>query len=508
MNKQRSFGIILQYAQMALSIIISLVYTPIMLRILGKTEYGIYNLASSIISYLSLLSLGFGASYLRFYSRYKKDDDYESIKRMNGLYLAVFSLMGVISLIAGLVLAQNAEIFYNNTYTSDEIAVSKVLMTFLAVNLAISFPASVFTSYVTSQEKFIFQKLLNIGKTVISPLVNIIFLYLGYGSIGMVVSTTVLSIVIDVINVFYCFAKLKMKVSFKNPNFGLLKEIFVFSVFIALNQIIDQINWQTDKVILAKVVNGGAVAVYAVGAQINAMFTSFSTTVSSVFAPKVNMIVQKKDDECDLLLTGLFIKVGRIQWLILSLILTGFIFFGQFFILRWAGEGYENSYWIALLLMAPAIIPLIQNIGIEIQRAKNKHQFRSIVYAIMAAMNVGISIWFAILWGEIGTAIGTTISLLVANGLIMNIYYQKELGINVISFWKSIFKTLPGMIAPIACGVLLMVFYKFNSLVDFIFMIVAYTLIYVISMYFFGINKDEKMMIKKVFRKVFKKRSA
>lgn len=505
MNKQRSLGVILQYAQMALSIIISLLYTPIMLRILGKNEYGIYNLASSIIAYLSLLSLGFGASYLRFYSRYRKDNDNDSIKRMNGLYITVFSLMGIIALIGGLILAQNAQIFYNETYTTQEIDIARILMSFLAINLAISFPASVFTSYVTAQEKFIFQKVLNLGKTVISPLVNIIFLYLGYGSIGMVISTTVLSIILDVINVFYCFTKLKMQISFRNPNFGLLKGIFIFSLFIAMNQIIDQINWQTDKVILGKVVNGGAVAVYAVGAQINTMFTSFSTAVSSVFTPKVNMIVQENKEDMDKQLTDLFIKVGRIQWFIMFLVLSGFVFFGQFFVSKWAGEGYENAYWVALLLMVPATIPLIQNIGIEIQRAKNKHQFRSIVYLIMAILNVGISILFAMMWGEIGTALGTTISLLVANGLIMNIYYQKKLGINVIEFWKSIGKTLTGMIAPVALGVCLILFYEFNSLLDFGLLVVAYTFVYIISIYFLGMNKEEKGMINSVFKKVVRR---
>ncbi|MBR1677277.1 MAG: sugar transferase [Clostridia bacterium] len=311
--------------------------------------------------------------------------------------------------------------------------------------------------------------------------------------------------IIDAVNIIYCVGKLKMEISFRNPNFRLLKEIFVFSFFIALNQIIDQINWQTDKVILGKVVNGSAVAVYAVGAQINSMFTSFSVAISGVFAPKVNMIVQEQKEDCDNQLTDLFIKVGRLQWYILALILTGFVFFGQFFISRWAGEGYENAYWVALLLMTPAIIPLIQNIGIEIQRAKNKHQFRSVVYAIMAVMNVGISIWFAMLWGEVGTAIGTTISLLVANGLIMNIYYQKKLGINVLKFWKLIIKTLPGMILPVAVGTFLMLFYNFNSLLDFSLLILAYAVLYSISLYLFGINRDEKLAINGLIKKVVRK---
>ena len=502
-STQRRVGVILNYIQMALHALISIVFTPIMLRILGSSEYGIYNLTSSIIGYLSLLSLGFGSSYIRFYSRYKKDDNFDAIKRLNGLYLTVFSIMGCAVFILGLFLAHNIQAFYNSSYTDSEIEIARILAFFLTVNMAISFPASVFVSYVTSQERFIFQKLLNMGKTIVSPTVCIIFLYFGYGSIGMVISTTALSLVIDFINIFYCIRFAKMKISFRNLEWKLLKEIAFFSLFIAMNQVIDQINWQTDKVILGKMATGTAVAIYAIGSTINNLFTQFSVAISSVFSPKVNMIVSKKKDDMNEQLTSMFIKVGRIQWFVLMLILFGFIFFGRYFVYRWAGEEYEKSYYVALLLMAPATIPLIQNLGIEIQTAKNKHQFRSVVYLIMAIVNVGISIWFCSMWGEIGTALGTTIALILANGVIMNIYYQKKLNINIIAFWKSIASTIPSLLIPTFLGMALIIFYRFHGLIDFCLIIICFTAIYSMSVYFIGLNRDEKSMIKAFINGIF-----
>ena len=501
-SNQRRAGIVLQYAQMGLGIIIQLLYTPIMLKILGSTEYGIYNVSSSTIAYLSLLSLGFGSSYIRYHSIYKSKNDDNGIRKLNGLYILVFLVIGLIALGVGSVLSVNAGVFFNDTYTDNDIRIAKVLMGFLTLNLAISFPASVFVSYISSQEKFIFQKIVNMGKTILSPAVNIIVLYLGYGSIGMVITTTLISIIVDIINVYFCLSKLKMKFSFRNPDFFLLKDIFAFSIFIAINQIIDQINWQTDKVILGKFVNGTSVAVYAVASSINSMFTNFSTAISSVFAPRVNQLVSKNEASMDFELTKLFIQVGRVQWFVLSLILSGYIIFGRYFIKIWAGEEYGNAYWVALLLMAPAVIALIQNIGIEIQRAKNKHQFRSIVYLFMALLNVGISIWFAILWQEIGAAIGTTISLIIANGLIMNFYYHKKLGINIISFWKSIISTMPSMLLPLITGVCIMMFVTLNSIIEFAFFVLIYLLIYLFSVYLFGLNSEEKEFIRSFFRKV------
>ena len=502
-SRQLKLGIFLQYIQMAMSIIINLIYTPFMLKILGESEYGIYSLVSSIIAYLNLLSLGFGASYIRFYSKYKQCEDEEGIAKLNGLYLIVFTIMGIVALIIGLVLSFNVNIFFNDTYTPSDLYIAKILMIFLAVNMCISFPASVFVSYITSQEKFIFQKLVNIGKTVLSPLLCIVFLLNGFGSVGMVIVTTIISIIVDFINVFYCITKLKMKIVFKNIKFYLLKDIACFSVFIALNQIIDQINWQTDKIILGKMINASAVAIYSVASTINSMYINFSTATSSVFTPKIHRIVNSSEEEDvkNNKLTNIFISVGRVQFFILGLILTGFIFFGQYFIYRWAGEGYELSYYIILFLICPVSIPLCQNIGLEIQRAKNKHQFRSIVCIIMSVLNVIISILLCYLLGTIGTAIGTAISLLVANGLIMNIYYHKKLGINIISFWKSILSIFPSLIVPIIFGVFIITKVQYNNLFEFIFWLLCYSLVYVIFVLMFGTNKNEKNVIMCFFKK-------
>lgn len=100
--------------------------------------------------------------------------------------------------------------------------------------------------------------------------------------------------------------------------------MWVFTFFIFINQIIDQINWSVDKFLLGRFAGTTAVAVYGVGGQINSMYIELSSSVSNVFVPKVNRIVAESGDDNEL--TRLFTKVGRIQFMILGLILSGFIF--------------------------------------------------------------------------------------------------------------------------------------------------------------------------------------
>ena len=60
-------GFILSYIAIFIQSLISIVYTPVMLRLLGQSDYGLLQLAISTIANLGILSFGFGSSYLRFY---------------------------------------------------------------------------------------------------------------------------------------------------------------------------------------------------------------------------------------------------------------------------------------------------------------------------------------------------------------------------------------------------------------------------------------------------------
>jgi O-antigen/teichoic acid export membrane protein len=308
-----------------------------------------------------------------------------------------------------------------------------------------------------------------------------------------------LTLVVFLTNIVYCVKILHIQFAFKGFNCSLIREVGEFTFFIFLNQIIDQINWSIDNFLLGRMVGTTAVAVYGVGNQINSMYIQFSTSVSNVFVPQVNMIVAQSDDNKEL--TKLLIKVGRMQFLILALILTGFIFFGKEFIRFWAGRGYEESYGIALCLIIPATIPLIQNLGIEIQRAKNKHRVRSVVYLFIAIFNVGISIPLIRGYGPLGAAIGTAIALTIGNILFMNWYYDRFIGLDMCSFWKNMGSFLPACVVVTLIGILLRKCMNLDTLLYWGMAVIVYLIAYCTVMWFGAMNEEEKQMLKTILHK-------
>lgn len=505
-KNQLKIGSLLAYVQMALNVVIQLVYTPVMVRLLGQNEYGLYNTVASTISVLSVLSLGFNSGYIRYYAIYKKENNRLAINKLNGLFLLIFSIIGVIALFCGLYLSFNLNLIFDKGLTESEYKTANILMILLTINLSFSFPFSVFQSIISAHEKFVFLKSISMFRTVFSPLITFPLLLMGYRSIAMVVATVSVSAIADILSLTYVIFKMKEKFVFKHFEKGLFKSLFAFTAFIALNTIIDQINWNIDKLLLGRFKGTTEVAIYSLGYTLYQCYMLFSQSISSVFTPRIHAIVNATKDNIELQrerLTDLFTRIGRLQFLILSLVASGIVFWGGFFIENiWADASYHKSYIVAVLLVIPASIALIQNLGIEIQRAQNKHQFRAIVYAGMALVNLILSIWLCQKYGCVGSVIGTAISLILANGLVMNIYYHKRCNIDIFFFWKNILRLSVGLIIPITIGIVASVMIEIKSITMFLICILAYVIIYCISMWLFGMNNYEKELIAKPIKKL------
>ncbi len=505
---QLKMGSFLSYAQMALGLIIGILYTPLMIRALGQSEYGLYNTVSSTISMLSLLSLGFGSGYIRYFARYKKENDQESIYKLNGLFLLIFLVIGALALGCGLFLSENLTLVFDQGLTGEEYRIARILMLLLTFNLSVSFPMSVFTSIISAHERFVFLKLLGMMKTVLGPLVTLPLLLLGYKSVAMVAVTVGITLLTDLLYGYYVIRKLRMRFVFRGFPRGIFRELFTYTIFIAINILVDQLNYNVGKILLGRFRGTGAVAVFSVGYTLYTYYMMFSTSVSGVFTPRVHHLLQQNTEALGQrkALTDLFTRVGRIQFLILGLIATGVIFFGRPFIAIWAGAGYEDSYLVAVLLMLSASIPLMQNVGIEIQRAENRHQFRSLAYIVMAIANVIATVFLCQRYGAIGAALGTAVSLLLANGLIMNIYYHKRCNIDVLFFWRNILRVSIGLLPPIAVGLLINRFFTVEGLLALAVAAVVYTVVYAVSMWFLGMNAYEKNLLRRPLQKLLSKK--
>lgn len=495
MRNSKKTAAVISYFTIALNLVYNLLFTPFVIRALGQSEYGIYTLCTSIISYLALFQFGFGVTYIRYFIKFTTEGNKKKAEELNGMFTEIFVVIAILVIVAGGALIVNIKSVLGDSITQQECIIAATLLKYLLFNTVLSIIGVPFQALITANEKFVFQKILVLVEIGLRVVALFPLLLLGYKSIAIVAVSTIAAVVVFVANVAYCFRVLKARFRFTNFDFSLFKEMGIFSFFIFLQGIMDIFNWQIDRFLLARFHGTREISEYSVGAQINTVFIQLTTMLTSLFVPRVNQLIAA--GKGDGVLTDLLIKVGRLQFLISGFILTAFIFFGQSFMKFFAGNGYKHAYPVALLLMVPMLLPLSMDLCYHIARAKAKHKTSTIVFAVAAFLNLLISIPLCKKYGVIGSAAGTCIGMFVANNVFQIYYSHKVIGLNMKRWAKSLLDMSPSLIIPVVVGTLIMLFVDTESIPMFLMMAFLYTLVSGISFWFFALNREEKELFEK-----------
>ena len=502
-RNQLKAGAFLNYIIILLNVLVGLLYTPYMLRMMGQSEYGLYSLVASVISYLTILDLGLGNAVVRYTSKFRAENKVEEQYEMFGMFFIMYIVIGVIALFLGSALYFNVENMFGATMTVPEIDKAKIMMLLLVFNLAFTFPMSIFGSIINAYERFVFPRVVNIIRVILNTLIMISLLKMGYKAIAMVIVQTVFNVLTLIINYLYCRKELHIKLYFRRFKWDFMKEVLIYSFWIFLNVIMDKVYWSTGQFVLGAISGTIAVSVFAVAIQLQMMYMQFSTAISTVFLPKVTGMIAAGDDDKEI--SDLFIRTGRIQFIVMSLILSGFIVFGKQFITLWAGEEYIEAYTICVLFFVSLIIPLIQNLGITILQAKNQMRFRSLLYLAIAAVALILQIVFAKKWGGIGCAIAISGALLLGQGLIMNIYYAKVQKIDIAIFWKEILRMaiLPASLTGVS--LLVMSYVEIDAWSKLVLYICVFCLVYIPLFWKISMNDAERVLFTSPLNKLYAK---
>lgn len=500
---QLKAGVVLNYVVIFLNTVVGLLYTPYMLRMMGQSEYGLYSLVASVIAYLTILDLGFGNAIVRYTAKFRAEKKTEEQYEMFGMFFLLYLVIGTIAFGIGLGLYFNVDTLFGNTMTAVELGRARIMMLLLVANLAFTFPMSIWGSIIQAYEDFVFQKSLNIIRIILNTAVMICLLHFGYKAVAMVVVQTIFNVLTLVVNFIYCRRKLNIHIYFRFKHFhwGFLKEVAIYSFWIFLNAIMDRVYWSTGQFVLGAMVGTVAVAVFAIAIQLEGMYMQFSTAISSVFLPKVTAMVATNRSRKEI--SDLFIRTGRIQYIVLAYILSGFIIFGRQFIELWAGAGYSDAYIISLLFFIPLTVPLIQNLGITILQARNEMKFRSVLYIIIALVSLAMQIVLTRFFGGIGCAMGVSGALVVGQILIMNVYYRRRQDLDIKTFWKEISKMSIIPIVLIFSSMLtIRHFFALDSWGKLILGIAAFSLVYIPLFFRFSMTDEERNLFISMFHKI------
>lgn len=505
--KQIKYGSIISYILILLNILLGLIYTPWILREIGSSNYGLYTLASTLISLL-LMDFGMSAAITRFAAKYRAENRQDKINSFVGLAIKFyFGLMFIISVLL-IVVYFKLEMIYKNLTTS-ELEIFKIVFIITAFFLIICFPVNICRGILNAYEHFIVLKGADIFNKLGTVLFTIIVLLAHGGIYGLVFVNGLFNLITFIFYTVYIKKELPIVIDFKNSSAKDIKEILGFTAWTTVHSISQQAIFNLIPSVLAMVANTFSITLYGFANVIEGYVYNITSAINGLFLPRISEIVVNQDDAKDTL--PLMIKVGRINHSITMLLLIGLTLLGKEFVYLWVGREYEDLYYCILLLAFPYYISASQQIAYNSVIALNKVKYTAITNLIAGVVNLVGAYFVAEKFGVIGVCM-VTFGVCMFRLLVYNVIYYKVLNIRVSIFFKECqIKLLISMIVTIILSGIIILSIPWTNCIDGkwawgVFLVKALVIvgIYVGVMWWFGWNKEEKELLLSLFQ--FKKR--
>ena len=503
-SKQMRAGALLSYFAIAFNMIAGLIYTPWMISEIGQANYGLYTLATSLIT-LFVMDFGMGAAVSRYVSRYRAENNQAGINDFLGLVYKLYLLIDAVILVALVVVGCFIGTIYSKL-SGSELETFRVLYVIVGLFSVISFPFTNLNGILTAYEQFVGLKLADLFHKIFIIVAMVAALLLGYGVYALVIVNAISGLLTIAIKLLIIHKKTRVKVNFKFRSKGLLKEIFGFSMWTTVGSLAQRLIFNITPTIIAAVSVTGSigVAVFGLAQTIEGYVYTFATAINGMFMPRISKILHdgKKDTE----LLSLMIKVGRMQCMIIGILTAGFISVGQSFIVDiWNKPDFSASYLCAVLLILPSFFYLPMQIANTTLIVENKVKLQAIVFVGMGITNACLSLLLSKFFGALGASISIFVAYMLRN-ILMMIIYHKVLHLRMDVFFKEVYgKLTPLMILPTAAGLALEYFNPMpHGFVRFGVNSILFVILFAGCM-FMGMNTYEKNLIASLRLKLTKK---
>ena len=318
-SRQIKIGALISYFALFVNIVLTIFYTPWMVDKIGRSNYGLYTLAISLIG-MFMLDFGLSSAVSRFLSKYRAENNKD---KENEFVAAIFRLYFIIDIILFIVLF-SIFFFLNIVYknlTVEELKIFKVLYIIVSVFNLISFPATPLSGILNANEKFIQLKLCDLFNKVASVAFVVLVLSTNCNVISLVLVNTLVALITILVKYILVKKICNYRILRTKVNKGIYKELFSFSVWTTLISISQRLTYNMAPSILAITTGSVAVAIYSPASSIGSYYFNIAVAINGLFLPTISRYISNNENEK---ITQLMIKVGKFQSAILGLIFIGF----------------------------------------------------------------------------------------------------------------------------------------------------------------------------------------
>lgn len=443
-------------------LLVSLLLVPFIIHKIGIELFGIWVLLEVIITYLSLLDFsGIGGAFVKFIAEYHAREDYKNCNHVINLGWAYYTVFWIIMAVLIFLLREPILKLFN--IPPDIFSTVSVVFTGILLISLIRGSFGVFRSVLLGLQRMDITNIIAILASSVNAAGVILFLSLGYGLKGLVMSGLIVSALTVILQtVFACriFPQMKFRPFSFNPQ--IFKKTFVYGVNIRIASIAELINTHVDKIFLGYFLNTRLVGLYDLGAKIAKIARSFPEQLLPAILPASSELHALEDAEN---LKKLYHRGSKY----LSLIAFPLAFFiianASLLMTLWLGEtGFKQSALALQVLSIGYVFILLVSMGRLIARGMGIPQYEMRSSVIIVVLNTALSIILIIKLGFTGALLGTTLSGIIGSSYFFWVF-NRRIEESAFSIIKKIFAG-PFLFCLVSLGSSMLADYFFSRLLS------------------------------------------
>jgi O-antigen/teichoic acid export membrane protein len=489
-------NVLSNYGGAAVSLLIALGVTPILVRGLGKEAYGVWGLATSAIAYFGLLQLGFGRAAVRHIAADHERGDTDRLQAV--IATSAFSLLipGAFVLLISPGLAFLFPVVFHVPHSL--VVPAMVLVALSAIDLACSIPSDTFGATLIGLQRY---DLLNVtvASTSIAQAAGwVVVIALGGGLIPLGVSMLAFSLAGQASR--YLFAHRILQIDVLKPRFfdrKLVRPLLSMSGWIAVNEVSDTIVGEIDAIVVGIVVGVPEAAIYIVGQKLARLVGSFTFPVQGMFYPHAARLAAAGDREG---LRNTVFAGTRISIAVATPLMLVLAVLAKPALNAWVGPGYDSAAPVIIYLSGVVVVSTISRTLVYVLRGMGDVKVPALCGLFEAGLNLPLSIGLGLTIGFQGVALASLIAVAIANFAFMLPYACRKTEISMVGLLLVVVRAnLPAAIAATGVGLLLLN-QNLSGILEVIGAGVAMLIAYGLVLFVTGLSDDERNRVTGMLR--------
>ena len=387
-----------------------LVLPPVTIKYIGMEGYGIWVLIQTIMTYTSVMDMGLSPAITKYTAEYEaRENHFKIVQIFNTLFVVYvflcFILFVVVFLCSGLIID-----FFVKPINIPKETVSFVLIMSVLV-FCCNMVFSAYSSFLNGLQRMDITNKVGSISSISNCILSIVFLCFGGGIKSLAVAGGIASIITSIMYIRAC-KKVAPYLTF-NPflfNLKTIKEIWGFSSYGAIGNMLAIAQFQSDKLIISYFLGVKSLALYDVANRL--VFFVFGLC-GSLFTPIMPAIAHanakyglEKSEE-------VFQTIFKYTSLIICPLFLFVSVFADKLILVWLGSGYESAIPVLRLLSIAYLILMLSGPGASILTGMGIYKMPFYGGVITAITTILLCSVFTVKFNIFGCAVGIMIAYLI-----------------------------------------------------------------------------------------------